>query len=137
MIRFPGRIDPGIKVDSYVSTVNLFATILDYLEMPEKQSDGYSLRGLIKGTDEVNGKYVVTEWLSYPETDPAHMVIKDGWKLILPDSSATGIMNALYDLNTDPYEMKNLLGSNPDANLFSDKVEELEACFREWSEMAD
>jgi len=58
MMRFPGRIEPGTKVDSYISLVNVFATILDYLEMPEQDSDGFSLRGLIEGTDEKNGKYV-------------------------------------------------------------------------------
>ena len=136
MIRFPGRIEPGTKVDSFISTVNLFATILDYLEMPAHPSDGYSLRGLIEGTEAENGKYVVTEWLSNLKTDPAHMVIKDGWKLLLPDSSATDVMKALYDMNTDPYEMNNLLGNNPDSEKYKHKVEELEACFREWM-MAD
>jgi arylsulfatase A-like enzyme len=132
LIRFPGRIKPGTEVVQPVSTVNLFATILDYTGMPEAPSDGFSLRGLIDGTDEVNGRYAVTEWLSSPKTAPAHMVIKDGWKLMLPDSSATGVMKALYDLNTDPHEMNNLLGTNPDAPLYSEKVNELEACFREW-----
>ncbi len=132
MIRFPGRIEPETKVGSYISTVNLFATILDYLEMPAHPSDGFSLRGLIEGTEAENGKYVVTEWLSYLKTDPAHMVIKDGWKLLLPDSSATDVMKALYDMNTDPHEMNNLLGSNPEAYKYDKKVEELESCFSEW-----
>ncbi|HEC41571.1 MAG TPA: DUF229 domain-containing protein [Bacteroides sp.] len=132
LIRFPGRIEPGTTVDSYVSTVNLFATILDYMDMPEKKSDGFSLRGLINGTDEVNGKYVVTEWLSSLKSSPSHMVIKDGWKLMLPDSSAKDVIKALYDLNTDPHEMNNLLGTNPDSPKHDEKVEELESCFREW-----
>jgi len=132
MIRFPGRIAPGSAVDSYVSTVNLFSTILDYLEMPAHPSDGFSMKGLIEGSDIENGKYVVTEWLSYPESEPTHMVIKEGWKLILPDSSATDLMKALYDMNTDPWEMTNLLGNNPEAHQYTAKVEELEDCFREW-----
>jgi arylsulfatase A-like enzyme len=132
MIRFPGQIEPATVVDSYVSTVNLFATILDYLDMPEQQSDGYSMRGLIEGTDEENGNYVVTEWLSELEKAPSHMVLKDGWKLMLPDSSANHVIKALYDLNTDPYEMKNLLGNHPEANTYSARVTELETCFREW-----
>jgi arylsulfatase A-like enzyme len=132
MIRYPGWIKPGTVVDSYVSTVNLFATILDYLEMPEKPSDGFSLRGLIEGTDEENGKYVVTEWLSSLKSSPSHMVIKEGWKLMLPDSSAKDVMMALYDMNTDPYEMNNLLGNNPESIKYDAKVKELEACFREW-----
>jgi arylsulfatase A-like enzyme len=121
-------------VENYVSTVNLFATILDYMKMPETPSDGFSLRGLMEGTDNENGKYVVTEWLSSLRSAPSHMVIKDGWKLMLPDSSAGNVIKALYDMNTDPYEMNNLLGSNPDAHKYDEKVEELEACFREWSQ---
>jgi arylsulfatase A-like enzyme len=132
MIRFPGRIKPGTRVDSYVSTVNLFATILDYLNMPGKPSDGFSLRGLIKGTDEENGEYVVTEWLSSLKTSPSHMVIKDGWKLMIPDSSAKRVMKALYNMNADPYEMNNLLGNNPDAYKYNAKVEDLETCFQDW-----
>ena len=61
MIRFPGRIKPGIKIDSYISTLNVFATIFDYFEMPYQESDGFSLKGLIEGTDDINGKYVVKE----------------------------------------------------------------------------
>jgi len=132
MMRFPGRIEPGTKVDSYISLVNVFATIFDYLEMPPQASDGFSLRGLIEGTDEKNGKYVVTEWLSSLTSKPSHMVLKDGWKLMIPDSSATEVIKSLYNLNDDPYEMNNLLGNNPDAYKYEAKVAELEYCFVEW-----
>jgi len=132
MIRFPGRIMPETKVTSGVSNINLFATILDYLGLPSTPSDGFSLRGLIEGTDEENGSYVVTEWLSSLNSKPAHMVLKDGWKLMIPDSSATGVLKGLYNLENDPFEMDNLLGNNPDASLYDSKVAELENCFFEW-----
>jgi arylsulfatase A-like enzyme len=137
MIRFPGHIEPGSTVDSYVSTVNLFATILDYLALPEHPSDGYSMRGLIDGSDEENGKYVVTEWLSNLLTSPSHMVIKDGWKLMLPDSSATKVKKALYNLNDDPFELTNLLASRAGEEMYHKKVNELEACFSEWMAQTD
>lgn len=132
MMRFPGRIKPGTKVDSYISTLNVFATIFDYFEMPHQESDGFSLKGLIEGTDEKNGKYVVTEWLSSLTSKPSHMVLKEGWKLMIPDSSATDVMKALYNINDDPFEMNNLLGNNPDAYKYQAKVAELEYCFVEW-----
>lgn len=132
MIRFPGRISAGTRVDSYVSTVNLFATLLDYLHVPEQKSDGFSMKGLIDGSDKENGHYVVTEWLSNLETLPSHMVLKNGWKILLPHSSSTKAKKALYHLNEDPLEMNNLLGNNPDAGLYDEIVEELEACFHEW-----
>lgn len=132
MMRFPGKIEAGTKVENPVSLTNVFATILDYFEMPPQDSDGFSLKGLIEGTEKVKGQYVVTEWLSSLSSKPSHMVIKEGWKLMLPDSSATELIKGLYNLNEDPLELNNLLGNNPDANMYADKVAELEYCFIEW-----
>ncbi len=132
LIKFPGKIKAGITIESPVSNMDLFATILDYLEMPETQSDGKSLRGLIEGTANKD-TYIVTEWLSDLKTKPSHMVLKDGWKLMLPHSSASDNLKALYNLNEDPYELKNLLASNPESENYASKVAELESCFREWT----
>ncbi len=130
LISSPGEIQAETTVDGYVSLVDLFPTILDYLNVPEKESDGKSLRGLIEGTDLEHGKYVVTEWDR--ENSPNYMVVKDGWKLIIPYTIKSTVINAMYDLNTDPYEMNNLLGSNPDRVNHQEKVEELRACLLEW-----
>ena len=131
IIRFPGKIKPESRIESPVSQTDLFATILDYLQIQMHPSDGKSLRRLIEGTVDKN-TFVVTEWLSDLKTKPSHMVLKSGWKLLLPDSSATGDLKALYNLNEDPFEMKNLLGKNPDSSGYNSRVEELESCFREW-----
>ena len=130
IISSPGDILPGTTVDGYVSNIDLFATILDYLKLPECESDGKSLRGLIEGTDTIHGDYVVTEWDR--DNTPNYMVIKDGWKLIIPYTIKSEVINAMYDLNTDPCEMNNLLGSNPNRTKFQDKAEELRACLLEW-----
>ena len=61
-----------------VSNMNLFATILDYLEMPPRRSDGDSLRGLIEGSASEADTYVVTEWLSDLQGRPTHMILKGG-----------------------------------------------------------
>jgi len=131
MIRFPGRIKPAAKVKVPVSNMDLFATILDYLDMPAHPSDGSSLRGLIEGTANED-TYVVTEWLNDLESKPSHMVLKDGWKLMRPDPSAKKVRKALYNLNNDPHELKNLLGNNADAKKYAAKVAELQACFQKW-----
>ncbi|NQU53035.1 MAG: sulfatase-like hydrolase/transferase [Bacteroidetes bacterium] len=131
IIRFPGRIKPKTTIKSPVSNMDLFATILDYLEMPDHPSDGESLRNLIENGDNKDA-YVVTEWLSDLKSKPSHMVLKDGWKLMLADPSATTDLKALYNLNEDPYELKNLLGSNPEYKNYASKVAELESCFQEW-----
>ena len=63
-------------VDGYVSNVDLFATIIDYLNIEEHPSDGKSLRGLIEGTDKDHGKYVVTEWDYRGPVSPNYMIVK-------------------------------------------------------------
>ena len=49
-----------------------------------------------------------------------------------PHATGKKVPLALYDLNTDPLEMKNLLAENTEK--YKDKVAELETCFDEWSE---
>jgi arylsulfatase A-like enzyme len=133
MIHFPKEIKKNTVVDGYVSNVDLFSTILDYLDI-EKQypSDGKSLRGLIEGTDKEHGKYVVTEWDYRGPVAPNYMVIKDGWKLMIPYTKESTVINAMYNLNDDPHEMHNLLGSNPSKSKYKEKAEELRACLLEW-----
>ena len=130
MIRFPGRIEPGTIVKSPTSNMDLFATILDYLDMPKAPSDGQSLRTFIENGDNEDA-YIVTEWLSNLTTKPSHMILKRGWKLMKPHPTGKKVKMALYDLNTDPLEMKNLLAENPEN--YKEKVTELETCFAEWS----
>jgi arylsulfatase A-like enzyme len=134
LIRLPCKINSNTKVNGYVSLVDLFPTILDYLEMGTHKSDGKSLRGLIEGTDKEHGKYVVTEWDYRGDVSPNHMIVKDGWKLIIPYSKTSKVLNAMYDLNTDPHEMNNLLGKNPNRHRFAEKAEELRTCLLEWLE---
>lgn len=130
LISSPGDVLPETTVDGYISLIDLFPTILDYLEVPEVKTDGKSLRGLIEGTDTEHGQYTVTEWDR--ENSPNYMVIKDGWKLIIPYTIKSTVINAMYDLNTDPHEMNNLLGSNPNRAQYEDEAEELRACLLEW-----
>ena len=132
MMRLPGEIDENIVVEGYVSLVDLFPSILDYLDIDEHKSDGKSLRGLIEGTDKTHGEYVVTEWDYRGDISPNYMVVKGGWKLMMPYSKSSEVINAMYDLNTDPYEMNNLIGKNPKRAKYNDKAEELRECLLEW-----
>ena len=95
-------------------------------------SDGTSLRGFIEGGDDEKA-YVVTEWLSDLETKPSHMVLKNGWKLMLPNPSETKVVKALYNLNEDPHELNNLLADKTAADDYDSKAKELESCFQEWT----
>ena len=132
MIRFPGRIQQKTTVDGYISLLDLFPTILDYLNIEAQPSDGKSLRGLLDGTDKKHGKYVVTEWNSNGDVTPNYMIMKDGCKLMVPFSKTSTVINAMYNLNNDPHEMKNLLGKSPDRSDYAEKAEELKECLLEW-----
>jgi arylsulfatase A-like enzyme len=132
LMRFPARIKSNTTVSGYVSLIDLFATILDYLEIKKHRSDGESLRGLIEGTDTQHGQYVVTEWLWRGDTEPNYMIVKGGWKMMIPCSASSKVINALYDLDSDPHEMNNLIGNNPDRPQYAAKTEELRACLLEW-----
>ncbi len=132
LIRFPGKIKSNKKVDGYISTVDLFPTILDYLEVEDRKSNGTSLRGLMEGSDMEHGKYVVTEWDYRGDVSPNYMIVKDGWKMFIPYSEESRVINVLYNLNEDPHELNNLLGNNPHKENYSDKVEELRGDLIEW-----
>jgi len=132
MIRFPGHIKPSTTVDGYVSNIDLFATINDYLQLPDSPSDGESLRGLIEGTDLKHGQYVVTEWLYNEDRTPAYMIVKDGWKMFVPYTAESKVINTLYNLKDDPHEMNNLLGNNPDKEKYSGKAVELRNDLLDW-----
>ena len=130
LISSAGQVPAETTVEAYVSLIDLYPTILDYLGVPEHPSDGKSLRGLIEGTDTLHGSYVVTEWDR--ENSPNYMVVKDGWKLIIPYTIKSQVINTMYDLNSDPHEMNNLLGTHPDRALYLEKAEELRSCLLEW-----
>lgn len=132
MIRMPRQIKSKTTVAGYVSLVDLFPTILDYLQVAPNKSDGKTLRGLIEGTDSKHGKYVVTEWDYRGDVSPNYMIVKGGWKMMIPYSTTSKVINALYDLNTDPHEMNNLIGKNPNRKRYAEKTEELRAALLEW-----
>ena len=132
VIRFSNAIKNNTTINGYVSLIDLFPTILDYLGVGEHASDGTSLRGLIEGTDKGHGKYVVTEWDYRGDDSPNYMVAKDGWKLMIPYSETPKVLNAMYDLNTDPCETNNLIGKNPNRRRHAEKAEELRACLLGW-----
>ena len=55
----------------------------------------------IEGTDKTHGRYVVTEWDYRGDIESNYMVVQDQWKLIIPYSKQSSVINALYDLNLE------------------------------------
>ena len=94
--------------------------------------DGESLRDLIEQKQTNHGNYVVTEWDYRGPIQPNYMIVKDGWKLMIPYTKGSKILNVLYHLNEDPHEMNNLLGNNPDRRKYKKKAEELRTNLLKW-----
>ena len=133
IIRYPDGIKGGTVVDHLVSNLDLFSTILDYTGQGKgTKADGLSLRDLIEGSASDRPEYIVTEWNFRGDVISNFMVLHEGWKLLLPYSDTSLVINAMYDLNSDPYEMNNLLGSNPESQKYKPKAEELRGYLLEW-----
>ena len=129
IINFPGKINP-VVIDRYVSLIDLFPTIMDYTDTKAEDRDGRSLRKLIEGNvpDE---NIVGTEWANPKQ--PTLMIVKDGWKLYLNHYPESNVPAVLYDLNTDPHEMKNLIGeSASDRMRYLPKANELKSAMSKW-----
>jgi arylsulfatase A-like enzyme len=120
MIRFPGEITPGTVVAGKpVSHIDLFATILDYLGAGKHDSDGESLRKFIGEDGEDYETFAVSEWNMKEKNTPNLMIRNKRWKFMCPCHANSKVMNVLYDLQNDPYEMNNLLGCNPDKKKYA------------------
>jgi arylsulfatase A-like enzyme len=111
IMSMPGTIPAGAVVAQPVSQMNVFATILDYLGVPEHSSEGRSMRKLIGGRDKRSFEYAVCEWEA--SNVPNFMVRDKDWKLMFSRSGNKNQIDALYNLQNDPHEMNNLIGRNP------------------------
>ncbi|WP_281614961.1 sulfatase-like hydrolase/transferase [Flammeovirga sp. SubArs3] len=132
IIWYPNKIKPT-KIDSPVSLIDLYPTIMDYLKVDDELRDGASLKDVIE--EKEKRTYAVTEWDYHGDTQPNYMVITDdGWKLITSYAANKPELNALYNLNDDPLEMKNLLGTNPNRFSYKSQVDRLQGYLVEWLE---
>ncbi len=127
IVRLPGNSLKGKKIDTPVSTIDFFPTIMDMLDIEDNPAvDGKSFLSLLKDDSESESENRDLFWHYphyYPTTTPASAVRADGWKLIeyLGDN-----VYELYNLKTDPGETKNLVEENPE------KVSELLEKLHNW-----
>lgn len=124
IIRYPGKIKPGLTIDTPVSLVNIFPTILDYAGLKNIPTDGFSLKPVIEGAA-LPFDFAVSEWSWKNENVPSLMVTTRDWKLMTTHREGGKNIEALFDLKKDPHEINNLLGSNPDRFKYEKIAEEL------------
>jgi arylsulfatase A-like enzyme len=129
IMRLPGGMPLDRVVETPVSQIDLFATILDYLGQPVPANHGRSLRPLIDKRDDHDCfDFAVQEWPHYPgegkhfvHFGPNFMVRTEEWKFMFASTPESTALDALYNMKDDPLEMNNLLGSNPRAPEFIGK----------------
>ena len=110
LIRWPGQIRPGTRIDEPVSNVDIFPTVLKLLGIPAPsrvQQEGRDFSPLLRGEkipwrEEIFGQYDVhNSGLAF-----MRMIRTDRWKLVRYHMS--NYLDRLYDLKHDPGEMRNL-----------------------------
>jgi len=124
LIRFPGKIKPGQTITTPVSVLNIYATILDYAGLKNIPGDGYSLKPVMEGSPAVYD-FAVSEWTWKNANVPSLMIRTNDWKLMTTHRNGGKNIEALYDLKNDPYEINNLLGTNPDRVKYKEITESL------------
>lgn len=125
LIRFPGHIQAGQDISTPVSILNIFPTILDYAGIRNIPTDGYSLKDLMEGSGTPKYDFAVSEWEWENSSIPSIMIRTKDWKLMTTHREGDRNVEVLFDLNKDPYEMNNLLGTNPNRKDYEKKAEEL------------
>ena len=125
LIRYPGKIKAGQIVSTPVSTLNINPTILDYAGLKTIASDGYSLKGVMEGTELPKYDFAVSEWTWKNGNVPSIMIRTEKWKLMTTHRNGGKNIEALFDLKNDPFELNNLLGTNPDRFKYKEISEEL------------
>ncbi|TFG86002.1 MAG: twin-arginine translocation signal domain-containing protein, partial [Gemmatimonadales bacterium] len=125
LMRLPGIIPPKTVVTAPASHVDLLATILDYCGTDAPPSQGSSLRPLIEGKDAGAARVAISEWNS--TAVPGFMVCDGRWKLLFGRSAEARSLDALYDLQADPGETRNLLAHEGERDKHKEQAERLKA----------
>lgn len=125
LIRYPKKIESGQTISTPISALNIFPTILDYAGLESVPTDGFSLRGVMEGTESLKYDFAVSEWQWSNIKVPSIMIRTDRWKLMTTHRKGGENVEVLFDLKNDPHEMNNLLGINPERFKYREIAEEL------------
>jgi arylsulfatase A-like enzyme len=133
LMRWPGRIPPGSRMDQIMTVMDVFPTLADASGVPmggEFPLDGDSLWPAIS-----RGKAAPREdYVFFASETPIYghfnlTVFNDDWKLVQEveqDQLTTTVTSHLFRISEDPYEYNNLAAQHPDIVL------ELAERIRQW-----
>jgi len=102
ILKLPGR-NAGLVIQSQVRTTDILPTVLDLLSIPSPQTlDGHSLKPYLSGKESVSRTlFGETDYPLHFGWAPLRAIRAEGFKFVEAPRPE------LYDLNTDPGELKN------------------------------
>lgn len=119
-VKLPGQTRPR-SVDTPVSLVDLYPTVLDLLGLPAPQRlDGVSLRPLLEGPADAPPPELAERALVSQATNPKRCVARTlrrgAFELMVIDRNYEGVQGEvrLYNLEKDPGERSDLAGVHPE-----------------------
>jgi choline-sulfatase len=129
LMRLPGRIRPGLRLNTPASGIDLMPTILDYCGLADKGCDcnGQSLRSSIEG-EKFDRLFSFGE-LGGGRGARRSIRTNDAKFVLLADGRAQ-----LYDLETDPGEQHNLLLAKNRKPVHVDRAQQLRKQMRGYLE---
>jgi len=125
IVRWPDRVNPGMKTDEIICTTDLMATMADVINYPlpdDAGEDSFSFLPVITGK---NYKSPIREAIVHHSFQGRFAIRQGDWKLILwPGSGGWSYPKTeeemkglpgfqLYNLKSDPSEEKNLVNDYP------------------------
>lgn len=128
IMKWPGKIEAGIKTEALVSSVDFYPTLVELAQgtMPEKQVfDGISLLPILTEDKTDSEREIFTHYPVYHHAVPMSAVRKGNWKII--ENLVSGEFS-LYNLEFDLSEMTDLKFSYPE------KLEEMKGALKKWQQ---
>ena len=117
IVKWPGRVKPGAKESTRVIHTDIYPTLLDIAGLPlnpGQHVDGMSLMPLLTGSGKLPDRPLLFHFPNYTGyTGPFSSVIHHDWKLIRYYNDVDG-RHQLFNLKKDPYELNDLVDSNPE-----------------------
>jgi len=110
VISMPGKFSPN-RISAHVSLVDLLPTLMDFAcdgnpPAPVGPLDGKSLVSLMHNEKSDAENFIISEYSSEGVCAASRMIRKGSWKYIY----TYGLPPMLFDLESDPAELKNLAG---------------------------
>jgi arylsulfatase A-like enzyme len=129
LVRWPGVTKPGSSTSRLVSNIDFAETFLEAAGLPiPADMQGRSLVPLLKGQEPADWrKSFYYEYYEYPQPHhvrPHYGVVTDRYKLVHFYGSDVDVWE-LFDLKTDPREMRNAIDDPANAKVVSDLKEEV------------